>query len=231
MYEHRNSLLPNDPGLKGSGSMQSIDRRNSNESDESDNLSQYFRSSISRKSSLVTTNDFSHTDLSREHTQNTMPVDHSLEDASLRLKSFIKSTDEVQQSEDVFRNNSMSISKPDEKRSISKGSFKFLKKKTKSVDFPNEVSGKFQVIKYCLFTQLFFSQLMHVKMIMSVISSYKSDMTVTVNNWLYELYKQRIYLRKMQMVIQIHLSKFIYCQEESMFVFKLPKDIYDAFCD
>ncbi|CAF0865041.1 unnamed protein product [Rotaria sordida] len=147
MYEHRNSLLPNDPGLNGAGSNQSMDRRNSNESDESDNLSQYFRSSQSRKSSLMATTDvsnISNTDISREHTENVIPINEDNNninrtiDASHRLRSFIKSTDEQQLSRNSLGDNSINLNKTDEKKLSTLGSFKFLKKKTKSADFSNQ---------------------------------------------------------------------------------------------
>ncbi|CAF0816840.1 unnamed protein product [Rotaria sp. Silwood1] len=145
IYEHRNSLLPNDPGLNGAGSNSCIDRRNSNESDESDNLSQYFRSSPSRKSSLMATNDVSNilnTNISHEQTKNITPIDDNNTDrtidASNRLQSFIKSTDEHRLSRESTGGNLINLNKTDEKKLSNLGSFKFLKKKTKSVDFSNQ---------------------------------------------------------------------------------------------
>ncbi|CAF3809687.1 unnamed protein product [Rotaria magnacalcarata] len=127
-YEVRNSLLPNDPGLNGVASSQSVDRRNSNESDESDNLSQYFCSPTSRKSSLMTTNEVSNVpnkDLSHETKLNVSSNNNNNNntatvDASTRLHSFIKPSEEQRRP-----------------RGSTGGSFKFLKKKTKSVDFSN----------------------------------------------------------------------------------------------
>ncbi|CAF4414696.1 unnamed protein product [Rotaria socialis] len=126
-YELRNSLLPNDPGLNGVASSQSVDRRNSNESDESDNLSQYFRSPTSRKSSLMTTNEVSNVpnkDLPHETKPNVSSNNNNNNtatvDASTRLQGFIKSPEEQRPPRDSTG-----------------GSFKFLKKKTKSVDFSN----------------------------------------------------------------------------------------------
>lgn len=144
IYEHRNSLLPNDPGLNGIGSNQSTDRRSSNESDESDNLSQYFRSPSSRKSSLITTNDIPtnpNTNLSHERSQSVTPIGNMVvNDASRRLQNFIKSTDEKRLSRVSTGDESINLHKTNERKSTSTlGSFKFLKQKTKSVDFSNQV--------------------------------------------------------------------------------------------
>jgi hypothetical protein len=134
MYEQRNSLLPNDPGLNGAGSNQNMDRRNSNESDESDNLSQYFRSPSSRKSSLIPTNDLS-------NNQNIIRSDNETEtDASRRLQSFLKSSNEKQRSRDSAGDEILNLNKNEERKSsITLSSLNFLKKKTKSVDFTNQV--------------------------------------------------------------------------------------------
>jgi len=139
LYEHRNSLLPNDPGLNGAGSSASIDRRNSNESDESDNLSQYFRSSQSRKSSLMTNNEMStapNTDASPERNQSIGSTqDEAAAIASRRLQSFLQSSSEKRESKD---SNDLDFSKftptSQRKSSSALGSFKFLRKKTKSMD-------------------------------------------------------------------------------------------------
>ncbi len=145
IYEHRNSLLPNDPGLNGIGSNQSIDRRGSNESDESDNLSQYFRSPSSRKSSLMTTNDILNPvniDLSHERSQSVTATitNDTTRDATRRLQNFIKSSDEKRLSRGSTGDDSINYNKTEERKSTSTlGSFKFLKKKTKSVDFTNQV--------------------------------------------------------------------------------------------
>ena len=139
MYEHRNSLLPNDPGLNGAGSNASGERRNSNESDESDSLSQYFRSSQSRKSSLMTNNDMStapNTDISPERNQSIPSTnDETAAIASRRLQSFLQTSSEKRESKD---SNDIDLSKfnsvGQRKSSSTMGSFKFLKKKTKSMD-------------------------------------------------------------------------------------------------
>lgn len=140
LYEHRNSLLPNDPGLNGIGSNQSIDRRSSNESDESDNLSQYFRSPSSRKSSLITTNDLTN-NTNHERSQSVARMDSTMtSDASRRLQNFIKSTDEKRLSRGSTGDESIHFHKTEDRKSTSTlGSFKFLKQKTKSVDFSNQV--------------------------------------------------------------------------------------------
>ena len=145
MYEHRNSLLPNDPGLNGVGSNQSIDRRSSNESDESDNLSSYFRSAASRKSSLMmASNDVpSNPPLSSTHerSQSVTPIDDEVvNDATRRLQNFLQSNDEKRMSTGSSGAQSMKSGKPMERKSSGFGSFKFLKKKTKSVEFSNKVS-------------------------------------------------------------------------------------------
>ncbi|CAF0755721.1 unnamed protein product [Adineta steineri] len=130
-YEHRNSLLPNDPGLNRAGSNNSIDRRNSNESDESDNLSQYFLSSSSRKNSLMTTNEISHTESSHEQNQNIIPTDNEVaKDASRRLQNFIKTADEKQQSRNSLGDESINFKKTDVRKlsTSALGSFKFAKK-------------------------------------------------------------------------------------------------------
>lgn len=137
IYEHRNSLLPNDPGLNGIGSAHSIERRSSNESDESDNLSQYFRSPSSRKSSLMATNDLINN--SHERSQSITVHDNDLtNDASRRLQNFLKN-DEKRLSNDSAGRGSITSSKREGRKSSSTlGSFKFIKKKTKSVDLSNQ---------------------------------------------------------------------------------------------
>jgi hypothetical protein len=141
MYEKRNSLLPNDPGLQRAGSNQGIDRRNSNESDESDTLSQYFRSPSSRKSSLIATNEISNTELSHEHHQNVISSDHETPmNASRRLQSFVKSSDENRQPRDSISEEPINFKKTEARKSLSAlGSFKFSKKKKNSVDLSNQV--------------------------------------------------------------------------------------------
>lgn len=145
IYEHRNSLLPNDPGLNGVGSNQSIDRRSSNESDESDNLSQYFRSAGSRKSSLMAAGSDvqSNPPMSSTHerSQSVTPTDTEVtNDATRRLQNFLKSNDEKRMSAGSTGAQSTKSGKLMERKSSAFGSFKFLKKKTKSVEFSNKVS-------------------------------------------------------------------------------------------
>ncbi|CAF0805068.1 unnamed protein product [Didymodactylos carnosus] len=133
-YEHRNSLCPSDYG----------DRRGSNESDESDNLSKYFPSDQSRKSSLrdgtlpslSTPQNLNKTKLTprRSNSVNASRTSRGsysdegtasadLTNASKRLQDFLRSSSDG-------RN-------PSEARG--KGlRLNFLKKKTKSVDFANE---------------------------------------------------------------------------------------------
>jgi hypothetical protein len=127
-HRHRNSLLPNDPGLNGAGKNISIRRENSNESDESDKsdksdtLSQYFQSSQSRKSSLMT-------GISHGRSQSVIPIANETIHASNRLQNFLKSAGKRQ------TRGSSSIER---KSSLALASLKFLKKKTKSVDFSNQ---------------------------------------------------------------------------------------------
>jgi hypothetical protein len=116
-HRPRVSLLPNHPGLNGAGTNATIQRQSSNESDESDTLSQYFSPSRSRKSSEITTDD----------QQNS--VSNEVTNASRRLQNFIKSDKKR------LSRGSTSI---DRKQSIGLGSFKFLKKKTKSVDLSHQ---------------------------------------------------------------------------------------------
>ena len=150
MYDQRNSLLPNDAGLHGVGSNHSTDRRNSNESDESDNLSQYFHSTSSRKGSLMATNDISHTELPHEHNQTVNTGNNnSTMTASHRLQSFIKTSDENRQSRDSITDEPLNFKKTEERKSsIGLGSFKFPKKKKTSVDSPNQVCFKNDIIIY-----------------------------------------------------------------------------------
>lgn len=190
MYEHRNSLLPNDPGLNGAGSSASIDRRNSNESDESDNLSQYFRSSPSRKSSLMTGNDLStaaNTDVSPERNASIVSAhDEAAAIASRRLQSFLQSSNEKRPSKD---SNDLDFSKfkaTGQRRSSSAlGSFKFLKKKTKSMDSSEPVRRRFARVARSIERRGGLSSFSHpnyVKMIMLEILKFRSDITVTENN-------------------------------------------------
>jgi hypothetical protein len=145
IYEHRNSLLPNDPGLNKAGSNNSIDRRNSNESDESDNLSQYFGSPSSRKSSLMPTNDQSNNQniggTSNEHNQNIITDDNeTVTNASRRLQNFLKSSNEKRQSRGSTGGESINLNRIEERKSSGAlSSIPFLKKKTKSVDLTNQV--------------------------------------------------------------------------------------------
>jgi hypothetical protein len=122
LFSHRPrvSLLPNDPGLNGARSHISIDRQNSNESDESDSLSQYFQSSQSRTSSLVTTGD---TSISHGRSQSVLPTGNN---TTQRLHNFLKSDKKrlLRESTSIERKSSLGLA-----------SLLFLKKKTKSVDF------------------------------------------------------------------------------------------------
>jgi hypothetical protein len=125
-HRHRASLLPNDPGLNSPSSKINIERQNSNESDESDTLSQYFRSSQSRTSSLMTTGG---TSISHGRSQSIIPIASDITNASHRLHNFLKSNN-------IRRTRgSTSIER---KSSLALASLKFLKKKTKSVDFPSK---------------------------------------------------------------------------------------------
>ena len=147
LYEHRNSLLPNDPGLNGAGTSSIIDRRNSNESDESDNLSQYFRSPSSRKSSLLANIGMPSvvsSDVSAEaERSSTSAGDEAALVASRRLQSFLQSSGEQRQSRDSADGDSIKVTNTGERKSSSGlASLNFLKKKTKSVDLPNPVCPK-----------------------------------------------------------------------------------------
>jgi hypothetical protein len=177
LYEHRKSLLPNDRGLNGAGSNSNMDRRNSNESDESDNLSQYFRSPQSRKSSLITTNDtsnVSHADLSPERQQSLLPVvddDDAAISASRRLQSFLQSSDEKRRSRGSTGGDSINFAQTQERKSSSAlSSLKFFKKKTKSVDFLNQVCFLNELNTIFFYS---FSQRKYVKTIMLGILNYK----------------------------------------------------------
>jgi hypothetical protein len=118
-HRQRTSLLPNDPGINSTGNHINIDRQNSNESDESDSLSQYFHS---RKDSLATTGDSS---ILHDRNQNVIPIANQ----SIRLQSFLKSDPKrpTRGSTNIERKSSLSFA-----------SLKFLKKKTKSVDFSTQ---------------------------------------------------------------------------------------------
>jgi hypothetical protein len=153
LYEHRKSLLPNDRGLNGAGSNSNMDRRNSNESDESDNLSQYFRSPQSRKSSLITTDD-----------------DAAIS-ASRRLQSFLQSSYEKRRSRGSTGGDSINFAQTQERKSSSAlSSLKFFKKKTKSVDFLNQVCFLNELNTIFFYS---FSQRKYVKTIMLGILNYK----------------------------------------------------------
>ena len=129
--------------MNGAGSSQSIERRSSNESDESDNLSQYFRSAASRKSSLMTANDLPNNpplSSTHERSQSVTPIDDEVvNDATRRLQNFLKSNEEKRSSTSSTGSQSTKSSKPMERKTSAFGSFKFLKKKTKSVDFSDKV--------------------------------------------------------------------------------------------
>ena len=145
LYEHRNSLLPNDPGLNGAGSNQNICRQNSNESDESDNLSQYFLSPSSRKNSLVPNNGTTTTDFSHEHKSSVTSTDSAVAtDASRRLQQFIRTSEDIRQPRSSIGDASMAFKKPEGRKSSTTafGSFKFSKKKKDPPDTPNQVCSK-----------------------------------------------------------------------------------------
>ncbi|CAF1320422.1 unnamed protein product [Adineta ricciae] len=140
LYEHRNSLLPNDPGLNGAGSNQNIFRQNSNESDESDNLSQYFLSPSSRKNSLLPNNGTTTTDFPHEHKSSVTSTDSAAAtDASRRLQQFIRTSEDIRQPRSSIGDASMAFKKPEGRKSSTTafGSFKFSKKKKDSPDTPN----------------------------------------------------------------------------------------------
>ncbi len=122
-HRQRSSLLPNAPGINGAGSNISINRQNSNESDESDSLSHYFHSSQSRRNSLITTS------APHGRSQSVIPIANYATNSANRLQSFLKS--------DPKRPSRGSTS-IERKSSLSFASLKFLKKKTKSVDFSNQ---------------------------------------------------------------------------------------------
>lgn len=145
LYEHRNSLLPNDPGLNGAGSNQNIIRQNSNESDESDNLSQYFLSPSSRKNSLLPNKDTTTTDFSREHKSSVTSADNvAATDASRRLQEFIRTSEDVRQPRSSIGDASMAFTRPEGRKSSTSalGSLKFPKKKKDSLDTPHQVCSK-----------------------------------------------------------------------------------------
>ncbi|UJR21205.1 hypothetical protein I4U23_024302 [Adineta vaga] len=122
-HRPRSSLLPNDPGLNGAGSHPSIERQNSNESDESDSLSQYFDTSQSRTSSLNTTS------ISHGRSQSVIPLASGTMSTSRNLHNLFKSDN---------KRISRGSTSMDRKSSLALGSLNFLKKKTKSVDFSNQ---------------------------------------------------------------------------------------------
>ncbi|CAF3890603.1 unnamed protein product [Rotaria magnacalcarata] len=125
-YRPRPSLLPNDPVSNGVGSNISIDQQNSNESDESDSLSQYFHSSIkqnSTKSSKL--NPLG----SHGRSQSVIPLASDNINASNRLQSFLSSD---------YKRSSKDSTNAERKSSLGLSSLQFLKKKTKSVDFSHK---------------------------------------------------------------------------------------------
>jgi hypothetical protein len=128
LFSHRQraSLLPHDPGMNGTGSIISVDRQNSNESDESDSLSQYFNSNLSRKSSSMTPGEPS---IVHGRSQSVIPIANYTINSSNLLQNFLKS--------DPKRPSRGSTS-TERKSSLSFASLKFLKKKTKSVDFSHQ---------------------------------------------------------------------------------------------
>ncbi|CAF1169552.1 unnamed protein product, partial [Adineta ricciae] len=122
-HRPRSSLLPNDPGLNGAGSNHSIERQNSNESDESDSLSQYFQTSQSQTSSLNTTST------SHGRSQSVIPIASEAMSISRNSQNLFKSDN---------KRISRGSSSMDRKASLALGTLNFLKKKTKSVDFSHQ---------------------------------------------------------------------------------------------
>jgi len=138
-HHHRSSLLPNDPGIHDVGQNMSTGRRSSYESDENDNFSQYFHSSQSRKSSLMTTDG---TPISHGRSHSVIPIQNYRINPSTFLQNFLKSDPKR------LSRGSTSIER---KSSLSFASFKFLKKKTKSVDFshqPNSLINQLRETNY-----------------------------------------------------------------------------------
>ncbi|CAF1131954.1 unnamed protein product [Adineta steineri] len=126
LFSHRprSSLLPNDPGLNGAGSNLSIERENSNESDECDSLSQYFQTSQNQLDhSMVKL-------LSHGRSQSVIPIASDRMTTSRHLQNFLKSDNKQRAAR-----GSTSIER---KSSLALSSLKFLKKKTKSVDFSSQ---------------------------------------------------------------------------------------------
>ncbi|CAF3574727.1 unnamed protein product [Rotaria socialis] len=125
-YRPRPSLLPNDPVSNGVGSNISIDQQNSNESDESDSLSQYFHSSKKQNSTIS-----SKINPPGPHgrSQSVIPLASDNISASNRLQGFLAS-DSKRSSKD-----STNIER---KSSLGLVSLQFLKKKTKSVDLSHK---------------------------------------------------------------------------------------------
>jgi hypothetical protein len=189
LYEHRNSLLPNAPGLNGAGSNPSIDRRNSNESDESDNLSQYFRSPSSRKGSLLANIDMpsvvsGDVSVEAEQRSSVSASDEAAVIASRRLQSFLQSSGEQRQSRDSADGDSIKMINTGERKSSSGlASLNFLKKKTKSVDLPNPVCAEeFNDELFSTPRLHCFSRWRYARTTMSATLNCRSDTTVTANS-------------------------------------------------
>ncbi|CAF3381368.1 unnamed protein product [Rotaria sp. Silwood1] len=125
-HRSRSSLLPNDRGLNGVDSNMSIDQQNSNESDETDSLSQYFHPSQKLKTNPRATGN---TSICHGRSQSVIPLASDITNASRRLQSFLKSD---------AKRSSKDSTDTERKSSLALASLQFLKKKTKSADFSNQ---------------------------------------------------------------------------------------------
>ena len=108
----RLNLLPSNPSIP-------IHRQNSNESGESDSLSQYFHNSSNVGESST----------SHGRSQSVIPIESSSNNPSNRLQNFLKSDS---------KRSSRGSTSVERKSSLAMVSLKFLKKKTKSVDFSHQ---------------------------------------------------------------------------------------------
>lgn len=135
-HRQRTNLLPNDPGINGTGGDIPIHRQNSNESGDTDSLSQYFHASTNPVESSTTTP-------TNGRSQSVNPMENSLTNSSAnRLQNFLKSDSKRP------TRNSTSVER---KSSLSFAGLKFLRKKTKSVDFShknNLIQQRFHATDY-----------------------------------------------------------------------------------
>lgn len=106
------NLLPSHPGIP-------IRRQNSNESGESDSLSQYFH----------TSSNLGEPSNSHGRSQSVIPIGCSMNNPANRLQNFLKADS---------KHSSRASTSVERKSSLAALSFKFLKKKTKSVDFSHD---------------------------------------------------------------------------------------------